>query len=178
MLRRLLALTGVALSLVTVLQVGSGGQLVPVAAVDSVANSEAEATAGFILPPVSADAEPSQARETHELDEAIGDRKHFQRFVREALLQLERGECDLATAADRVFYFCLHHNPRYLEYVATYESGKTIRLQVAQNLIRDFLDRKGRAGAGPALDAVIARLQLEYAHLPGAEAFAAQPDLQ
>jgi hypothetical protein len=161
MARRFLTISGLALAVVMAIQLKRGG---PVAS--------RTAPAAPIAPVAAGDGD--EIDEGRNLDAAIEDRRHAARFIRQALLDLERGACSLAAAADRVFYFSLHNHPRHLEYVAAYEDGKTIRLQVAQNLLREFRDRRSD---GAALEAVLTRLEHEYQLLAGAEDGGATPEV-
>ncbi len=122
-------------------------------------------------------ASPEQCRCWQELDDQAERRKHFVQFEQALCQQFERQEISLGEWVDRLFYYSLNHYPEHLEHVAMAERGATIKVKLAENLLRGFRVSEAVTN-GQAYAPIIARVEGELLVLADLEAGGTGPKAQ
>jgi hypothetical protein len=112
--------------------------------------------------------------EPEEVQRKFSARKNFVDFIGPVLDDMVAGRIGLIEARERVFLHCLVSHPDYLENISYIEKGRTIKVQLARNLMRSARESLEYEPL-PGRLALLARLEAELAATLAAEAAEAVP---
>jgi hypothetical protein len=122
--------------------------------------------AGDSLPDVPVATLEESAVRLCEMNQQAERRGVFIQFADRVGGELMRGEVGLATATERLFYFCLQNYPEYMENIWTVEPGRNIKTKIANNLVRTLVKAEEPPNPSAERAALLGRLDRELRELP------------
>lgn len=128
-------------------------------------------TSPVLIPPTRVETTVPTANQTRaaernaDLRRRQEERRQFAEFAKRITENLCAGLLPLSEATEQIYYYCLTHYTTHLQNVALHEDGRTLREQLARNLMEELRLIRDDRPDDHALAEIIARLEAELVRL-------------